>query len=254
MTVMAPTGKAALQVCGVTLHSKDGLSLPIDAADAKDLTGVTLKTLQDNYQHCLLIVIDEYSFLSLFMLYWIDRRLQQAKANNLPFGGLFVLLTGDPAQLPPVGGQTLWAIKDRFGRQLSITSQHSSQLYRAIELVFILTKVERLEPGQVRYGTFLNNLAKVQVTMEDWEYINATCTMDERFEQCFRGPDSVWLFPTNVQANEHNEAQLIRNDQPILRLKAEHDTVSSKNRSAQRTSTPRDWRWQLGRSERSDPL
>eukprot|EP00957_Ditylum_brightwellii_P002662 204833-Ditylum_brightwellii.AAC.1 len=41
-------------------------------------------------------------------IYYLDERLKQTMCSSTPFGGVTVLLIGDPAQLPPVKGQTLW--------------------------------------------------------------------------------------------------------------------------------------------------
>ena len=56
-------------------------------------------------------MIDEYSMLRQCDLYFIDKRLQQIIVNNEPFGGLVVVLAGDPAQLPQVKGKCLWDAK-----------------------------------------------------------------------------------------------------------------------------------------------
>eukprot|EP00957_Ditylum_brightwellii_P058871 4464070-Ditylum_brightwellii.AAC.1 len=40
-------------------------------------------------------------------IYYLDERLKQIMCSSTPFGGMTVLLVGDPAQLPPVQGQTL---------------------------------------------------------------------------------------------------------------------------------------------------
>jgi hypothetical protein len=63
--------------------------------------------LQQEFNNIELIVIDEYSMLSQIMLNKIDQRLRQAKNKNLQFGGISVILIGDPGQLLPVGGLPL---------------------------------------------------------------------------------------------------------------------------------------------------
>ena len=235
--VLAPTGKAALNIGGQTLHAKDGLLLPVTPNDEKDLTGESLNALQRNYKDIQVVVIDEYSFLSLTMLYWINRRLQQAKVNDLPFGGLCVLLTGDPAQLPPVGGNCLWAKKGGSGKPLTPWQLEASEMYRKICIVFKLIEVKRLEPGQERYGEFLERLASACVTIEDWQFINDHCTIQaigqQRFDDTFAGLDSTWLFERNKSANEHNSLMLRKNTNPILRLSAIHDCPSSRRREAE---------------------
>eukprot|EP00957_Ditylum_brightwellii_P098266 7487489-Ditylum_brightwellii.AAC.1 len=41
-------------------------------------------------------------------MYYLDERLKQIIYSSIPFGGVTVLLVGEPAQLPPVQDQTLW--------------------------------------------------------------------------------------------------------------------------------------------------
>ena len=55
------------------------------------------------------LIIDEMSMLSLVNMFWLDIRLKEAtgKKDTL-FGGVSVIMLGDFAQLPPVGGKSLW--------------------------------------------------------------------------------------------------------------------------------------------------
>eukprot|EP00957_Ditylum_brightwellii_P001382 108149-Ditylum_brightwellii.AAC.1 len=41
-------------------------------------------------------------------IYYLDERMKHIMCSSIPFGGVTVLLVGDPAQLPPVKSQTLW--------------------------------------------------------------------------------------------------------------------------------------------------
>ena len=72
-----------------------------------------LKEIQQEFNDIEMILIDEYSMLSQVMLNKIDLRLRQAKNNNKIFGGISVVLIGDPGQLLPVG-KTL----DKHGTRL----------------------------------------------------------------------------------------------------------------------------------------
>eukprot|EP00957_Ditylum_brightwellii_P137769 10502851-Ditylum_brightwellii.AAC.2 len=55
-----------------------------------------------------MLVVDELSMLRQKEIYYLDGRLKQIMCSSLPFGGVIVLLVGDPAQLPHVQGNTLW--------------------------------------------------------------------------------------------------------------------------------------------------
>jgi len=105
----ATTGKAASNIHGSTVHNvKDGLAIPLSNLHFKKLKGKALKDLQDRFRNVRLVIIDEFTMLWQKELHYIDLCLREIMGNNLPFGGLAVVLVGDPAQLPPVGGRSLW--------------------------------------------------------------------------------------------------------------------------------------------------
>lgn len=71
------------------------------------LSGIQEKLLNEDY-----LLIDEYSMLGQTTMGWIDRRCRQATGlQEILFGGMSVILIGDPAQLPPVGDKPLYHSK-----------------------------------------------------------------------------------------------------------------------------------------------
>ncbi len=97
---LAPTGIAALNVNGTTIHrfihAKPGVT-PAEAArkgreNARDPL----------YRMLGAIVIDEVSMVRADLMDCLDRFLQGARGDDRPFGGLRTILVGDLAQLPPV--------------------------------------------------------------------------------------------------------------------------------------------------------
>lgn len=105
LKIAAPTGSAAYNVDGATLHSL--LQIPVKFDDkncAPPLEGDPLQRLQSTFKGTHLLWIDEKSMVSTTRIYQIDQRLKQARPENadLPFGGISVILMGDYAQLPPV--------------------------------------------------------------------------------------------------------------------------------------------------------
>ena len=99
--IMAPTGVAALNVHGYTLHSL--LHLPT-RGELKDLQGESLNDLQKSMNGVKYIIIDEISMVGRKMFGQIDKRLRQAfpQNANYVFGGCSCILFGDFGQLPPV--------------------------------------------------------------------------------------------------------------------------------------------------------
>ena len=97
--VLAPTGIAAMNVGGQTLHSFFGL--PFTAMGPKDWPKVN-----DDHRDLLTkvdsIIIDEASMVRCDWVDAIDRVLRYLMQNHLPFGGKQMIFVGDLFQLPPV--------------------------------------------------------------------------------------------------------------------------------------------------------
>ena len=97
----APTGTAAFQINGKTLHSL--LKLPFKATRMDDLPPSSKNMLlQDQWRGARLLLIHEQSMVGRRMFGNIDRRLKDIMGVDQPFGGLHVILVGDNSQLPPV--------------------------------------------------------------------------------------------------------------------------------------------------------
>ena len=98
--VLAPTGVAALNAGGQTIHSFCHLPLrpvmPEDARKEKDEDFVkVIEALQ-------LLIIDEVSMVRADVLDGVDAFLRLNRKSELPFGGVQIVLVGDLFQLPPV--------------------------------------------------------------------------------------------------------------------------------------------------------
>lgn len=109
--VLAPTGVAAMNAGGQTLHSF--FKLPprlIEPQDVKRLrTARLLKAAQT-------IIIDEISMVRADMLDAIDRSLKLNRGSKRPFGGVRMILAGDLHQLPPVvRGEEAEILRERYG-------------------------------------------------------------------------------------------------------------------------------------------
>jgi hypothetical protein len=76
----------------------DSLRVPLQSASA----------LEENFSSCKFIIVDEVSMISTYMLSKMDARMQQAKKDTRPFGGLHVIFFGDFVQYPPVAGSPLF--------------------------------------------------------------------------------------------------------------------------------------------------
>lgn len=98
IVVCAPTGVAALNVGGQTIHSL--FKIP-PAFIQKDSLRVGSKTAM-LLRHVDAVVIDEISMVRPDLMDAIDHLLRQARGNTIPFGGVQIIMFGDLYQLPPV--------------------------------------------------------------------------------------------------------------------------------------------------------
>jgi len=105
LAVVAPTGVAALNVGGVTIHSL--FHFPPKIHEDEDIKLVYDRKL---YQKLELLIIDEVSMVRSDLMDSIDKFLRKNRSNNTPFGGVQLLLIGDPFQLPPVVQKQEWDV------------------------------------------------------------------------------------------------------------------------------------------------
>lgn len=101
LVVLAPTGVAALNVQGQTIHSFFGF--PHRIVTPKEASRkVSQKHLLNLYRKMETLVIDEISMVRADILDGMDKFLRVNRENFRPFGGVQVVLFGDLFQLPPV--------------------------------------------------------------------------------------------------------------------------------------------------------
>lgn len=135
----APTGLAALNIDGRTLHSQFGIPssgvIPPNFEDYK-FTGKTYDFIR---WHIKCLIIDEISMVRVDTLDYLDRKLRWIKDNNKPFGGIQVIIVGDFFQLPPVVKDT--DVKE-LARHWSTPFAFSSKVFRTFKVIH-LKKVMR---------------------------------------------------------------------------------------------------------------
>lgn len=112
IVVVAPTGVAALNVGGQTIHSF--FKMPFDIAFEDLRVDYKLREILRNIDT---VVIDEVSMVRVDLMEAISLKLQIARKNEEPFGGVQMVMFGDLYQLPPVvtDGQLDRYFKHNFG-------------------------------------------------------------------------------------------------------------------------------------------
>ena len=114
----APTGVAAFNINGMTLHSALLLGRS-KYSGFQPLSHERLNSLRSKLSRLLLVIIDEVSMVGSNMLLEIHKRLQQIKgvSDDAVFGGVSILAVGDLYQLPPVGQAAMFStVSDSYAQ------------------------------------------------------------------------------------------------------------------------------------------
>jgi hypothetical protein len=183
--VVAPTGIAALNAGGVTIHSMFQLPfggfLPDAKATAQFSGGVKFEskdTLRRHFkmsavkrnviQNMELLIIDEVSMLRADLLDAIDFMLQSVRKKRTHFGGVQVLFIGDLLQLPPVVRDEEWRVLKNYYQGKFFFHSHVIQHYPPlyVELSTIYRQTEQ------DFISILNNLRNNKITPENVTFLN----------------------------------------------------------------------------------
>ncbi|XP_020896155.1 uncharacterized protein LOC110235051 [Exaiptasia diaphana] len=222
--VTATTGKASYNIRGVTIHSL--LKLPVGPRGNKELSGQSLSRLQDNLKDIEYILIDEYSMLGQTTLGWIDKRCKQAKAiYNRIFGGLSVILIGDPGQLPPVADKPLY-----HAQPSNPIGEQGYLAYKMFDMAVKLTVNQRVHGTsyeQQQFRDLLLRLRKGESTKEDWQLLltRQPCSV----ENIADFNNATRLFYSNDEVSSYNHEQLNKLQQPCANINARHSSTTAKN-------------------------
>ena len=124
----APTGVAAFNVGGMTVHSALLLRVQRYAKGGEALTFEKLNTLRSKLENLQLVIIDEVSMIGSDMLLNIHKRLEEIKGqsdDSSLFGNVCVLAVGDLYQLPPVRQSPIYSpVRDPVERLMVPYGKH----------------------------------------------------------------------------------------------------------------------------------
>ena len=164
MAVVAPTGVAAINAEGVTIHSlfqlPPQLFLPTPEARKQLFSEMQMRAQKQRVLRNLeLLVIDEVSMVRSDLLDTIDAVLRHIKHQpNHPFGGVQVLVIGDLFQLSPVAREEEWRVLQDYYRGPYFFQAHVFQqlnpVYIELDHVFRQSNIDFVEIlNQVRNNT-----------------------------------------------------------------------------------------------------
>lgn len=220
--VLAPTGAAAVNVDGKTVHNY--LRLPVEGP-LRPLDGDNLRQFQLGFRDVKFIIIDEYSMVGLRLLKKIHLRLCSASGSSAqPFGGFYVYMFGDLRQLPPVKDTAIYMEpRDAFGRE-------ALALVGSFQRKICLTVCHCLNRDQTVFQQILDSLATGTITEEGWRTLMRRRKALIPHEQV-SFLNALELLPTNQQVKEKNESKLQANGRAVAAIFASHNNCIAGNGS-----------------------
>ncbi|PPQ74449.1 hypothetical protein CVT24_000037 [Panaeolus cyanescens] len=176
--LLGPTGTSAALIGGSTYHSFLGLGRTQKNRNGHDKL---LEDLMERLRGVDYILLDEMSMVSCEHLAIISARLAAATQRPEAFGGLNVILAGDFAQLPPVGGKPLYSRKVSTLRSARAGVGHETEalgkhFWQQFTCVVILKKNMRQlgqSPDERAFQRALENLRFKACTKDDYNLLTS---------------------------------------------------------------------------------
>lgn len=197
LAVVAPSGIAAIEAGGQTIHSFFGFSTAAFAPGSKDGKMYLTQGQVEYINRLEVLIIDEISMVRADLLDHVDSRLRRIRHIDKPFAGVQIVMIGDLKQLPPVTNSRDNEILDDFYVDKFF---FESQAFRASDCLFIeFKKVYRQEDAA--FVSLLNRVRDNLATDKDIAALNKRYT-----EHC--NDDYVHLTTHRRIAKRINNARL----------------------------------------------
>ena len=211
VVVLASTGVAAVNVDGQTLHSFCGFQPNITIGKVRVSR---LKKKRELVKNTKTIIIDEISMIRADLLDCVDKYLRlNGPHRELPFGGIQLILVGDPYQLPPVDKNFLDAgalFQEYASPHFFDAKSFASGRFTCIEL----TKIYR--QSDPVFLKILNDIRNNTIAAEDLGLLNERACSEGIDEQDF----GIYITTRNARANEVNDHFLGQIDEPVKTYRA----------------------------------
>ena len=223
MVIGAPTGVAAINAGGKTLNSifgfPNGLLGNINMSD--HYRGLSRK--QSSVLRAMdMLVIDEISMVNPDVMDAIDRLLRVAKNNqSTPFGGVKLLMVGDPYQLPPV------SFKEEDSPEAARYMNENYLSYFFFDAdVWSAGPYEKIELSEIfrqkdlKFKEVLSNIRDGSATQDDLDYLNSLRKKNEESKDLKDGPK---LVATNAKADQINNREMSALKTPAVIMQGEFE-------------------------------
>ena len=226
--LMAPTGVAAFNIGGLTIHR--ALNLPVEHSHSTryhKLSADKFDQLRRDWRNVDTVVIDEISMVSYQTLCFVHRRLTEIKGmDNVVtlFGGLNVIAVGDFFQLLPVRDK--FVFEDGSGYIPSATHLWRDQF----QLVELTTNMR--QRGDAAYSQLLNCVRTGDFNCEGLSVLRTQLTSGVLDPiRLDRAPfiDALRLLPLKEQVEEYNQSHLgeLSQTSTVYKFEVEHAILES---------------------------
>tara|TARA_B110000037_G_C17123802_1_gene507071 strand:- start:1676 stop:4108 length:2433 start_codon:yes stop_codon:yes gene_type:complete len=215
LIVVAPTGVAAINAKGVTIHSFFQMPFgPIIPGENQQRSAYKFNKTKINIIRSLdLLVIDEISMVRADLLDGIDQVLRKYKNRNQVFGGVQLLLIGDLQQLAPVVRPNEWDLLQAHYENAFFFSSHSYKLSNPIGIE--LNHIYRQDDE--KFIKILNEIRNNNLSEQSSKVLN------ERFIPDFEATekdDYIILTTHNNKADSLNDIAFNKLSNKIVSYKA----------------------------------
>lgn len=213
--VLAPTGVAAVNAGGMTIHSFFQLPPCLYLPDIPDL--VTEYQMPERHRQLRkskidiirtldLLIIDEISMVRADLLDAVDATLRRYRRSSRPFGGVQLLMIGDVQQLPPVVTDDEKPYMERV--YPSPFFFHSKALQRLPHITIQLTTVYRQQDPT--FVNLLNNIRDCRFDPETLNLLNSRVKKQASTPShpCGDSSEPIILTTHNYQADQINQQRL----------------------------------------------
>jgi len=205
--VVAPTGRAALNVRGQTIHSF--FHLPPRLLNTDELSRTRPNRLWSKIAY---LFLDEASMVRADLLDAIDFRLRQVRRSQKPFGGVRAAFFGDFFPLPPV----VRAPEDELLKKMGYRTPYAFSakvLQEKLPYYIELDKIYR--QSDLSFVTLLNSIRVGKNLKQALQMLNDVACRPHR-----SGVVPMILTATNAAASGHNQRELSRIKSKAVRYKS----------------------------------
>ena len=207
----APTGKAAFNIKGNTLHA--AFKIPANKGfEYCALDSDRLNTIRAKLRNLKVLFIDEISMVGSGMFNFLNLKLQQIMGSKEPFGGITVITVIDLFQLKPVFDR--WIFENPNTSYGSLGSNLWSDFFTLFELTDIMR-----QKGDKLFAELLNRLSEGKHSEKDIDCLKErllqTVPRDENYPM-----ETTHLFTTNASVNAHNNSMYAKCESDKCQIKA----------------------------------